>query len=333
MYKITKYFKKLKDDLIQCNLCPNSCIISNNKTGICKVRKNIDGELYLISYGIVSSVAIDPIEKKPLYHFYPGSRILSIGSYGCNFKCRGCQNFSISTEFSEELFLEKLSPKQIIDLCKKNNLYMIAFTYNEPTVAFEYVLDTFKLAQLNSIKTVLVTNGYINLDPLKELAKYTNAVNIDLKGFSEKFYFDYSNARLKPVLDSIVHYKKLNVHVELTTLIIPQLNDNFDEIEKMCKWILKNLGKETPLHFSRFYPMYKAKGNLTDLKLLNKCHDIAKKYLDYVYVGNVSNNIYQNTYCSKCNTLLIERNNYIIRNKIKHNKCINCNNKIFGFFE
>jgi len=340
MFIKTKFHKILKKEdevFIQCKICPNNCILKNNQIGVCGVRQNRNTKLCLLTYGIASSVAIDPVEKKPLYHFYPGDKVLSIGNFGCNFKCRGCQNYNISIEFTlNDSHNYKLSPKQIIALCKEKNIRLLAFTYNEPLIAYEYVFDTFKLAKKNNIKTVLVSNGYVNIPPLKMVSKYIDAANIDIKAFDDDIYLKYSCAKLKPVLDSIIEYKKNNVWVEITYLIVPSVNDDLNQIENMCKWIKNNLGKNTPLHFSRFYPLYKASElEPTSLNTLEKARMIADKYLDYVYIGNVSNikeNNNNSTFCPSCNNKVIARMGYSIENELLINKCSKCKTKISGVF-
>ena len=323
--------KKLKKG-VQCNICPHNCIIPKGKYGICGIRKNINGQIKLMTYGIISSVNIDPIEKKPLYHFYPGATVFSIGGYGCNFKCGWCQNYEISTERFENLFDgERHTPAEVVKKCKENKSKIIAFTYNEPTIWYEYIYDISKLAKKERIKTVIVTNGYINAEPLKKLIKYIDGVNVDLKSFSAEFYKKNCAGKLKPVLEALKIYKQK--WLEVTNLIIPGMNDSEKEIKEMSKWILENLGKETPLHFSRFYPMYK----LTHVKpttkeTLIKARKIAKKFLDYVYIGNVQDTEMNSTKCPKCKKIVIERTGYTVYNKTKKGKCPYCGYKIAGEF-
>lgn len=340
-----KYYNILQNHKVQCNLCPWNCIIAEGKSGTCKVRKNIDGKLFSLVYGKPVSTHIDPIEKKPLFHFFPGEAVLSLGTFGCNLFCEGCQNYDISKEWEEEqIENEEISPEKIIQIAKKNNCRMIAFTYNEPTVFFEYMLDIAKLAKKEKkekIRCVMVSNGYINQEPLTELCKYIEAANIDLKGFSEEFYKRWTKGSLQPVLDTIKTLKASGVWVELTTLIIPGENDDPKEIEKMCKWIAENVGIDVPLHFSRFFPMYKAeKKAMTPTNTLINLKKIADRYLNYVYVGNIhdknSEKIenFENTVCPKCKKVLVEREGYRIRkNNLNNNRCIFCNTRIEGIFE
>ncbi|MDD5178036.1 MAG: AmmeMemoRadiSam system radical SAM enzyme [Candidatus Nanoarchaeia archaeon] len=280
------FYTKKENNKVQCNLCPNNCLIPENKIGSCRARKNIKGVLYSLVYGKPASINIDPIEKKPLYHFLPGTQVLSFGTFGCNLHCLFCQNWEISQAMNEDI--EILEPKRIVELAKEYKTPSIAYTYTEPAIFFEYVLETAKLAKKEKIKNVMVSNGYINEKPLKELIKYIDAFNIDLKAFDEDFYKKICFGKLKPILETLKLIKKYKKHLEITNLIIPTKNDNLKEIEKMCVWISKNLGKDTPLHFSRFFPCYKLT-NLepTPIETLVKAKEIAKKYLKYVYIGNV----------------------------------------------
>ena len=320
----------------RCKICPNNCVIKEDKLGICGVRGTRLGKVQSLTYGIVSAMHVDPIEKKPLYHFYPAKDIFSIGSFGCNLSCLYCQNFDISTMKVEDLApgLREFTPKEIVKDCENSNTGMIAFTYNEPTIWYEYVLDVAQLAKEKKIKTVMVTNGYINLEPLRELAHYIDAVNIDLKGFDEKFYEKTCSVKLKPVLEAIKAYKKAGVWIEITNLLIPGMNDDVKKIEEMCKWIKENIGKGTPLHFSRFFLMHKMQDvPVTTMELLLKAKETADKYLDYVYVGNVQSTELNSTFCYKCRKLVIERTGYSTKNLLDKNKCPFCGAKISGVFE
>lgn len=297
-------FYERKKDFIQCTLCPRYCKIKENKFGNCKVRKNINNKLISLVYGYPVALNLDPIEKKPLYHFLPFTKSLSLGTYGCNLHCLNCQNFEISQDYKE---LKKyIEPKEIVNLAIKHNCPSISYTYTEPVIAFEYVLDIMKLAKKSKIKNIIVSNGHINREPLLEWCKYLDATNIDFKSINDNFYKSICQASLKPVLETLKILIKKNIWLELTTLIIPNKNDSLKEMEKMAKWIKTNLSKNTPLHLSRFFPMYKLNINPTPIKKLEQLHKIASKYLNYVYMGNVSNNRV-NTYCSKCNNLLISR--------------------------
>ena len=325
------FYKTLKDKNVKCELCPHFCIIENNCTGKCGVRKNIEGKLFSLVYGLLCSTTIDPIEKKPLFHFLPGSKTFSVGTVGCNLKCKQCQNFE--TAQSEKIIGEELKPELVIAKAIKNNCESIAYTYNEPTVFYEYALETAELAHQAGIKNVLVTNAFINLEPIEKLYPFIDAVNIDLKSFDEKFYNEVCIARLKPVLQAIKKIKEYCL-IEITNLIIPGLNDDLNQIEDMCKWISENLGKDTPLHFSRFFPQNKLTHIYpTPEETLLKAKEIADKYLYYVYIGNIDLNE-ESTYCPRCKEELIKRLKFeIIENKINENKCPHCKLTIKGVFE
>ncbi|NQV08754.1 AmmeMemoRadiSam system radical SAM enzyme [Candidatus Woesearchaeota archaeon] len=328
------FYKKINKNTIQCELCPRLCKLQDKKIGFCHVRQNIKGKLYSMVYGKAVAVHIDPIEKKPLFHFYPGSNVFSFGTVGCNLRCKHCQNWEISQIEGGEYPGQDLSPEKIIDLCIDNNCKSIAATYNEPTIFYEYMLDAFKLAKKNNIKTTAVSNGFVCKEPMKKLLKYLDAVNVDLKGFTNKFYGKTTTAWLEPVLDTLKLINKSDTWLEITNLMIPTLNDDPETVEKMVKWIKDNLGKEVPVHFTAFYPYYEL-NHLppTSEKTLEKAHEIAKKHgLKYVYVGNIRTDDKENTYCPKCNEILIERVGFnILQNNIKKGKC-DCGRKISGKF-
>ncbi|RME54200.1 AmmeMemoRadiSam system radical SAM enzyme [Candidatus Woesearchaeota archaeon] len=281
-----KYYKQFNNH-VQCHLCPHFCVIKNNELGKCKARKNINNKLYSLNYGKSCSMAIDPIEKKPLFHFMPGTKTLSVSALGCNMQCIWCQNWQISQ--SNDTNTYELSPQKVVDTAISNDCKSISYTYTEPTVFYEYVLDTAKLAKKNNLKNITVSNGYINKKPLEELYSYIDAANIDLKSFSESFYKKYCNASLKPVLETLINIKNLGIHLEVTTLLIPGLNDSSSELKNLCKWFVNNLGKETPLHFTRFFPMYKAKHlPPTDIIRLKEAENIAKSFgIKNVHLGNI----------------------------------------------
>ncbi|MDI6917151.1 MAG: AmmeMemoRadiSam system radical SAM enzyme, partial [Thermoplasmatales archaeon] len=250
-------FYEKKDDKIRCLLCPHKCLIPEGKRGICGVRENRKGVLYSLIYGEASSITPDPIEKKPLYHFYPGSTVLSFGTVGCNFRCRHCQNYSISQAKYGFYPLERITPEEIISKAKKYNCRGIAWTYNEPTIWYEFTYDVSRIAKEKNLYTVYVTNGYINEEPLKKIAPCLDAMNIDVKSMNEEFYHKICGGALSPVLRTTELAKKLGIHVELTYLIIPGHNDDESEIKEFCRWVKNNAEGGTPVHFSRFYPHYK----------------------------------------------------------------------------
>ena len=333
--KEAMYYKKLNNSLVHCVLCPWNCVIKPNGFGNCGARKNIDGKLYSLVYAKPVSVNIDPIEKKPLYHFLPGSHSLSIGTLGCNLHCLNCQNYDISQSKADEFPGKEIKPEEIVQEAIKNNCKSISYTYNEPTIFYEYVIETAKLAKKKGIKNVMVTNGYINKEPLKELYHLIDAANIDLKAFDEDFYKRVCKVRLKPVLEAIKEIKNIGTWIELTNLIIPGYNDSKEQIEKLVKWVKDNVGTRTPLHFSAFYPTYKLlDAPRTPPETLIKAKEIAKKYgLKYIYLGNTSSSDSGNTYCPKCNKLLIERGGFeVYKNNIKNNSCPFCDEKIDGIF-
>jgi len=321
-----KYWEK-KGDVIHCLLCPQNCHIAEGNKGFCRVRKNVKGELMTLVYGKPVAVNIDPIEKKPLYHFLPGSVSFSLGTVGCNLACEHCQNSDISCADPEETRSKILSPEEVVRIAKEKNCQSISYTYTEPTIFFEYVVECAKLAKKEGIKNVIVTNGFINKEPAMEFCKYIDAANVDLKAFTEDFYKNIAKARLSPVLETLKIYKK-HMWLEVTNLIIDRKNDDMTEIEEMCKWISKNLGKDTPLHFSRAFPMHKMQDIVpTPENTLISAKKIAKKYLDYVYIGNTE--LESNTYCPKCGGLLISRKYYNIISDLKGNKC-GCGHEIPG---
>lgn len=329
------YYKKLKNNMVNCNLCPTNCVVKPGDLGNCGARKNVRGKFYSLVYAKPVSIAIDPIEKKPLYHFLPGSVSLSIGTLGCNLHCLHCQNYDISQSDADGSSGKEVGPREIVEIAIKNKCKSISYTYNEPTIFFEYVLETAKLAREKGIKNVMVTNGYINKEPLMELYPFIDAANIDLKSLDSAFYRDICKVRLKPVLDSIKEINKMGKWIELTNLIIPGHNDSDAQIEKLVKWVKGNLGVKVPLHFSAFYPTYKlldVPRTLPDRLL--KAKEIAlKNGLKYVYLGNVSLPGSGDTLCPKCGKLLVERGGFEVgENHIEGSSCPYCNEKIDGFF-
>ncbi len=333
--KEASYYKKLKNGNVKCVLCPRECVIKQNSYGFCNARKNIDAKLYSMVYARPCAVHIDPIEKKPLYHFIPGEKALSVGTIGCNLECKHCQNFTMSRAKPENILTEEISPEELVELAIKNKCRIISYTYNEPTVFFEYMLDCAKIAKKQEIKNTIVSNGFINQEPLKELCKYIDGANVDLKSFNNKFYKNICSAWLEPVLESLKTLKQKKVWLEITNLIISTLNDNLKEMKKMCLWVKENLGTDVPLHFTAFYPCYNLLGlPQTSPEILKKARKIALKTgIKYSYVGNVFTAEENNTYCPKCKKLLIERTGFgIVKNNIKNNKCF-CGEKIAGVFE
>ncbi|MFH1642720.1 MAG: AmmeMemoRadiSam system radical SAM enzyme [Nanoarchaeota archaeon] len=325
--KEAMYYGRLNGK-IMCKLCPNNCII--NKTGICGVRKVINNKLYSLVYGKACSAAVDPIEKKPLFHYLPSHNTFSISTVGCNFSCLHCQNFEISQEKS--VYGKELMPEKIIELAKQNGCKSISYTYTEPTVFYEYVLETARQARKAGIKNVIVSNGYINPKPLDKWCNYIDAANIDLKAFDDDFYKKICSGRLEPVLNTLKTLSKKKVWFEITNLIIPTLNDN--TVEEMCTWIVDNLGKNVPVHFSRFHPMYKLNYlPLTPTATLEKSRETALKTgIKHVYIGNIRAGKAENTYCPECGKQLIKRSGFnILECNLSSGRC-SCNEQISGIW-
>jgi len=335
--KEAMFYEKSEGKLVNCNLCSHRCRkIADSKRGICGVRENRDGKLYSLVYGKAVARSVDPIEKKPLFNFLPGSRSYSIATVGCNFRCEHCQNYDISQMPKERgtIVGEDVPPEEIVSAAKRNRCESIAYTYTEPTIFFEYAYDTAKLAKKEGIKNVFVTNGYITPKALKEISPYLDAANIDLKSFSDEFYRKICGARLQPVLDSIRLYKGLGIWIEITTLIIPSLNDSEEELRKIAEFI-SEVGEDTPWHISQFYPTYKLIDlPRTPVATLRKAREIGLEAgLKYVYEGNVPGEDGESTYCPNCGKLLIHRFGYHIKeNKIKNSKCTYCGAEIDGLY-
>ena len=331
--KEASFYERLNGN-VKCLLCPHECIINDGKRGSCRVRKNIDGKLVSENYRQICSYNFDPIEKKPLYHFFPGKTIFSIGSIGCNLHCSFCQNWEISQSgIDEHPYLRSSSPGDIIRLAAgRPENFGIAFTYNEPTVWYEYMLDIAELAKQQKLKTVMVTNGFINPDPLERLLPYMDAFSVDLKAFTEQFYKRYTLSKLAPVLETIKLLKKHNKHFEITNLVITDTNDNERDFTEMVNWIVNETGEDTVLHISRYFPMYKMTKEATSEEKLMKLYGIAKEKLNYVYLGNVRSGEGQDTYCKNCNRKVITRSGYYTQLTGLDNtgNCMNCKQPILS---
>ncbi len=328
------YYQKLSGNTVQCEICPNRCTLAEGEVGDCNNRKNIDGKLYTLVYGQPCALTVDPIEKGPIFHMKPGMRTLALGTAGCNLKCKNCQNWQFTQVGPEETVNYKLSPQEAINLASKNNCEAIVFTYNDPIVSYEYVLEMAKLAKKNNLKTIMITAGYINPEPLRELCQYMDAIKIDLKGFTNEFYQQVCRATLQPVLDAIKVIKEEGVWLEIVNLVIPSFNDKSSEIKSMCSWIVENVGPDIPVHFSRFWHSYKLENmETTPVSTLENAFSIATAAgLNYVYIGNVPGHPKGNTYCPHCGKLLIERIGFLAigQNNIVNGKCRFCHEKIPG---
>ncbi len=333
--KTARYCDELQRYQLQCRLCPHNCVIGDEKTGICKVRKNVKGELYLDTWGIFSSMGFDPIEKKPLYHFYPGKIIFSIGSYGCNLRCKFCQNWEISQEFNSRFdHRKKYTPESLVEMAQEKYANVgIAFTYNEPIVWFEYMVDIAEKSKSKGLKNVMVTNGFINHEPLHELLEYIDAFNVDLKAFTEDFYKTLTRSILAPVKETLKSIRKSGKHLEITNLVVTGQNDQKKDFQEMVKWIAGELGTETVFHISRYFPTYKMSVPPTPVNVLDDLYNLAKEHLSYVYVGNLATSNGQNTYCAACGSKVIDRSRYDTWVSGLDDKgfCKNCGNKVLAF--
>jgi pyruvate formate lyase activating enzyme len=327
--KEAEFWRFENDAVIRCTLCPHECLLADGKAGICRVRVHNKGKLYSTVYGNPAALHIDPIEKKPLYHFYPGHRILSIGTKGCNLRCRFCQNFSISQSGQEHsLPGNYLSPENLANHAAtfEGNLG-VAFTYNEPTVFYEYMLETAREIKARGLKNVAVSNGYINQGPLEKFLPLADAFNIDMKAFSDEFYRKLTGGTLAPVLETLKSIANSGKHLEITFLVIPGLNDSDREFEMMTDWIASELGTSVPLHLSRYFPSFRLALSPTPLATLYRFAEMAARKLHFVYTGNVGTADYSATNCPSCKTTLIIRNGYqtIITGLTDEGKCRHCN--------
>jgi pyruvate formate lyase activating enzyme len=323
-----RYYTKEPGNKTRCNLCPHNCLINEADAGICHVRVNHKGVLHSDVYGQIAAIQTDPVEKKPLYHFYPGSTMLSVGTAGCNLHCDFCQNYGISQPEPYHSSRNKpITPGQLVNLALENGKNSgIAYTYNEPVVFFEMMMDTAKIAREAGLKNTVISNGFVNPEPLSELLKTTDAFNIDLKAFDDIFYKKVTGGRLKPVLNTLKMIHESGRHLEITLLVIPGLNDSADEFNRMLDWIERQLSPEIPLHLSRYFPAWKMNLPPTPLETLQKMANLARSKLRYVYTGNVPGNNHSSTFCPECRNLLIERQGYSssIKGLTADKKCSGC---------
>jgi pyruvate formate lyase activating enzyme len=332
-------WESLKDHEVKCNLCNHRCHIEDGRRGICGVRENRGGVLETLVYGKVIARHIDPIEKKPLFHYLPGSLSYSIATVGCNFKCRFCQNADIAQMPSDRngrIIGDVLMPEDVVDRAIKGDCQTIAYTYTEPTIYFEFAYDTARLAAEKGIRNVFVTNGYMTEEALQMIHPFLDAANVDLKAFTEDFYMKTCKARLAHVKETLKRMKSLGILVEVTTLVIPGLNDSRKELENLAAFLADELGRETPWHISRFHPTYKLLDQPpTPVETLFKARDIGiKAGLNYVYIGNVPGESGENTFCHQCHRLLIDRWGFYVRdNRIKNGKCPECGAAAYGVWE
>ena len=320
---------------VKCGICPNECTLRAGEISDCRNRINHGGKLYSIAYGNPCAVHVDPIEKKPLLHFHPRSKTFSIATAGCNFICLNCQNWEISQTSPKRTRNYDLMPEKVVESCKKANCLSIAYTYAEPISFYEYMYDTSKIAHQNNIKNVMVSNGYINPEPLNKLSPYLDAANIDLKGFDNDIYLRLNAGKLQPVLDTLITLKENRVWIEITNLVVPSWTDDFDMIKRMCSWLVSNGFDEYPLHFSRFHPMYKlTQLPETPLHTLIKARSVAmKEGCKHVYIGNVPGKGMENTVCPNCSEVVVERRGYsILKYQIENGKCSHCDTKIYGIW-
>ena len=328
----------MEDKTVGCDLCHHHCVIKPGKRGICRVRENSDGVLTSLVYGRVVAGNIDPIEKKPLFHFLPGSLSYSIATVGCNFKCRFCQNADIAQlpeDRNGRIIGNTLTPEDVVSAALKGNCRSIAYTYTEPTIYFEFAHDTAKMASEKGIKNVFVTNGYMTQNAISIIAPYLDGANVDLKAYTDDFYKTYCSAKLAPVKKTLKALKQHGIFIEVTTLLIPGLNDNKAELNQLASFIADELGPDVPWHVSRFYPTYRLMDKPpTPIQSILNARDIGlKKGLRYVYVGNVPGEEGENTYCHECGNLLIHRYGYTIReNRMIDGKCPVCNTPVNGVF-
>jgi pyruvate formate lyase activating enzyme len=320
---------------LECLLCPHNCKLEVGNAGICGVRKNNGNEVELMTYGVISAYSLDPIEKKPLYHFFPGNEILSVGSYGCNMRCDFCQNYSISQRVPSKLSQEKNPDMIVNEALKINNNIGIAFTYNEPVIWFEFIRDTSYIAKKENLFTVIVSNGYVNKEPMKEILTFIDAFNIDLKAFNNTFYQKLTGSGIEPVKRSLKMISEAGKHLEITTLIIPGQNDNENEMKLQTEWIAGELGKDVPLHLSRYFPMHKRNDPPTNQDSLDRLFEIAKTNLNHVYIGNTISDSGQNTVCPECGKIVTHRSGYKINiSHISDNgRCAGCGNLIYKYFK
>jgi pyruvate formate lyase activating enzyme len=331
--RVASYWEPLENNWVRCGLCPRRCVVGPGQRGYCEVRENRDGTYYTLTYGNPCAINVDPIEKKPFFHFLPGTTAFSVATAGCNLDCKFCQNWQISQSRPEDLYNYRLSPEELVEAAVRSGSPSIAYTYSEPTIFYEYMLATAKIAHERGLKNVYHSNGFINEEPLRELCRYLDAADIDLKGFTEEYYSDMTAGSLAPVLRTLKILREEGVHLEITTLVVPGRNDDPDDLSAMCRWIRENLGPDTPLHFSRFHPEHKLR-NLppTPVETLEVARRIAlDSGLKYVYIGNVPGHEGNSTYCPVCGSTVIRRIGYSVDPAgLVDGACAHCGTPIAG---
>jgi len=332
----SQFYERLDGKMVRCNLCSHNCLIKSGEQSRCRTRANIKGVLYSNVYNRPAAVAVEPVEKEPLYHFLPGSTMLCIGTAGCNFSCKYCQNWLLSQQDTRSLNnIQEQSSEELIELAALRKVSAISFTYNEPTVLYEYMLETAEQARIEGLKVVMHSNGFINPEPLARLLPYLNAVTIDLKGFTEDFYQKVTGGSLNPVLNTLVKLRDNGIWFEVVNLLIQGLNDDPGDLSQMTYWLYKNLGSVTPLHFSRFFPSYRlAELTPTPIETMERARELAvNSGLKYVNLGNIPGHIFNSTFCPSCATLLVERNHIAVKNiYINEGKCPACAEEIPGIW-
>lgn len=329
------HYRKLGPGPVECGLCFRRCVIPDGGEGFCRNRRNMGGTLYALTADRICSIQIDPIEKEPVFHMLPGTDIFCTAAAGCNFRCRFCQNWQISQSRVEDTNSYDCEPADIVSRAKRRGCPTLSFTYSEPTVFYEYMRETARLGKERGLKAVFHTNGSISAVPLVEILDYMDAVTVDLKGFTEKFYNSVSSASLGPVMKTLEAIRRSGRHLEIVNLVIPTLNDDLAEIKKMCRWIKAELGENVPLHFNRFYPAYRLK-NIppTPVSVLEDARQIAiDEGINYVYIGNVPGHKYNSTFCPRCGSLLIDRVHFVVsKNRMREGKCPSCGLAISGIW-
>jgi pyruvate formate lyase activating enzyme len=331
-----KYYRKLEHKEIECQLCPRKCKVGDRERGYCGVRENQAGIYYTLVHSYACSANVDPIEKKPLFHFLPGTQAFSIATAGCNLNCKFCQNWEISQVRPEQVKSYYLPPEEVVAFAQESGSRSIAYTYSEPLVFYEYMIDCAAAGRKKGIKSVVITAGYVNHDPWIELIREVDAIKVDFKAFTEQFYLDICRGKLKPVMDALVDLSKSKVWYELVYLVVPTLNDNMEDIRRMSKWMVKELGPDVPIHFTRFGPRYLLK-NLppTPISTLEQAREIAhEEGMNFVYIGNVPGHRGEHTYCPQCQKVVIGRVGFRITEiNLTDGKCISCGTTIPGVWK